>query len=343
MVKVVILAGGLGRRLSEETAFRPKPMVEIGGKPILWHIMKIYSAHGIERVRGLSWLQGLHDQGVLCELLPAHVRRHASIWPNNAWRSISATAEPWRVTLVDTGDETMTGGRIKRVMPYRAATRPSASTYGDGVADVDMAALLAFHRPQAAGDVTAVRPAGRFGAIASTGDMVTSFKEKPHGDGGWINGGFFLLSPAVLDLIAGDATIWEHEPLERLVASGQSARVRASRILAADGHAARQAHSWKSLGGGRGPVEGLVTDPAFLARPTRSFSRGILASREPGPRSVSRSWVRACTGYALPPTMLDGFFNGVGRRAAAVDAWRRRRARSLGSCRAAMAESRPKS
>jgi glucose-1-phosphate cytidylyltransferase len=219
-VKAVILAGGLGSRLSEETTLRPKPMVEIGGKPILWHIMKIYAAHGIDEFvvclgyKGYvikEWFANyaLHTSDVTFDLGTGEMDVHHS------------TTEPWRVTLVDTGEETMTGGRLKRVLPY-VGDETFCLTYGDGVSDVDVTALIAHHRDSGAlATVTAVQPSGRFGALEVADGRVSGFLEKPRGDGAWINGGFFVLEPGVGDYIAGDQTVWEREPLERLARDGQ--------------------------------------------------------------------------------------------------------------------------
>jgi glucose-1-phosphate cytidylyltransferase len=216
-VKAVILAGGLGSRLSEETTVKPKPMIEIGGKPILWHIMKIYAAHGIEEFvvclgyKGYvikEWFANyaLHTSDVTFDMRSGEMEVHRS------------TTEPWRVTLVETGDTTMTGGRLKRVIPYLGA-ETFCLTYGDGVADVDVAALVAHHREQGRlATVTAVQPPGRFGALELDGERVASFAEKPRGDGAWINGGFFVCEPAVGGAIAGDDTKWEDEPLRDLAA-----------------------------------------------------------------------------------------------------------------------------
>jgi len=220
-MKAVILAGGIGSRLSEETALRPKPMVEVGGKPILWHIMKTYAAYGIQDFVVCLGYKGyaikeyfanyvLHMSDVTIDLEHNSVEWHDS------------RAENWRVTLVDTGEETMTGGRIKRIRPY-VDGESFLLTYGDGVADIDIAALIASHkRAGTLATLTAVRPQGRFGAL-DLGDenMVTSFSEKPPGDGGYINGGFFVLEPGIFDYIEGDATVWERSPLEHLAADHQ--------------------------------------------------------------------------------------------------------------------------
>ncbi|MCE1236225.1 MAG: glucose-1-phosphate cytidylyltransferase [Hyphomicrobiales bacterium] len=220
-MKAVLMAGGLGTRFAEETVLKPKPMIEIGGRPILWHIMKIYAAHGVTDFivclgyKGYSikeYFQNyyLWSSDVTFDLRANTVEIHAS------------KAEPWRVTLVDTGEQTMIGGRLKRVLPHVGDDEAFCMTYGDGVGDVDIRAVIDLHRRSGRlATVTAVQPPGRFGALETEGDAVTGFREKPVGDGGWINGGFFVLSPKVGDWIEGDQTIWEREPLERLAAAGQ--------------------------------------------------------------------------------------------------------------------------
>jgi glucose-1-phosphate cytidylyltransferase len=225
-VKAVILAGGLGTRIAEETSVRPKPMVEVGGKPILWHILKILSHHGIN-----DFVVCLGYKGYLIKEYFYNYYLHVSDVTidvaKNAMEMHQSAAEPWRVTLVDTGDATQTGGRIKRVLHYVDDEEAFLMTYGDGVADVDVHALQAFHREQGTlATVTAVQPPGRFGALDVHENRIRGFTEKPVGDGGWINGGFFVLSPQVGDLIAGDEVIWEREPLERLAAEGQLASFR---------------------------------------------------------------------------------------------------------------------
>jgi glucose-1-phosphate cytidylyltransferase len=221
-VKAVILAGGFGSRLSEETAARPKPMVEIGGKPMLWHIMKIYAAHGINEFVVCLGYRGylikeyfanyyLHTSDVSFDLAKGEVEVHRS------------NTEPWRVTLVDTGEQTMTGGRLKRVLPY-VGDEDFCFTYGDGVADLDITTLIAFHREQGtSATVTAVQPPGRFGALDVDGGRVRQFQEKPRGDGGWTNGGFFVLSPDVGHYLQGEQTVWEQEPMRALARDGQLA------------------------------------------------------------------------------------------------------------------------
>ncbi|TAK87936.1 MAG: glucose-1-phosphate cytidylyltransferase [Betaproteobacteria bacterium] len=220
-MKAVILAGGLGTRISEETGVRPKPMVEVGGRPVLWHVMKVYSAQGIH-----DFIVCLGYKGYVIKEYFANYFLHMSDvtfdMTDNRMHVHQANAEPWKVTLVETGDATMTGGRIKRVGRYVRDEPIFCLTYGDGVGDVDVAGSIAFHRSHGKlATMTAVQPPGRFGALELKGDAVASFKEKPQGDGGWINGGFFVLSPKVLDYIDGDDIIWEREPLERLAKEGQ--------------------------------------------------------------------------------------------------------------------------
>ena len=224
-MKAVILAGGMGTRLSEETLVRPKPMVEIGGKPMLWHIMRIYAAHGITEFVVCLGYKGymikeyfanyyLHTCDVTFDLARNSVDVHES------------AAEPWRVTLIDTGAQTQTGGRLKRALPY-VEGETFAFTYGDGLADVDVSALVAFHHDAGVlATVTAVQPPARFGALDVREERVREFQEKPQGDNAWINGGFFVLSSAVGDYIDGDGTVWEADPLERLAAERQLAAFR---------------------------------------------------------------------------------------------------------------------
>ena len=219
-MKVVILAGGLGTRISEESHLRPKPMIEIGGKPILWHIMKIYSAHGLN-----DFVICLGYKGYMIKEYFANYYLHMADvtfdLKSNGMEVHENFAEPWRVTLVDTGEDTMTGGRLKRVARYLDG-KDFCFTYGDGVSDVDIGALIAFHRGQGTlATVTAVQPPGRFGAINLDESKITSFHEKPHGDGGWISGGFFVLSPKVIEHIEGDGTVWERGPMQRLATQGQ--------------------------------------------------------------------------------------------------------------------------
>jgi glucose-1-phosphate cytidylyltransferase len=214
-MKAVILAGGLGTRLSEETDLKPKPMVEIGGMPILWHIMKYYSNYGIN-----DFVICLGYKGYVIKEFFANYFLHMSDvtfdMQNNAMEVHQASAEPWRVTLVNTGDNTMTGGRLKRVADY-VGEKDFCFTYGDGIADIDIRALIKFHKSQGTlATVTSVQPPGRFGSLKIDKKIVKGFIEKPQGDGGMINGGFFVLSPKVIDYITGDDTTWEQEPLQNL-------------------------------------------------------------------------------------------------------------------------------
>ncbi len=219
-MKAIILAGGLGTRLSEETILRPKPMVEIGGRPILWHIMKIYSAHGINDFIICCGYKGYMIKEYFANYF-LHMSDVTFDMRHNGMEVHERHAEPWRVTLVDTGEHTMTGGRLKRVRDY-LGNEDFCFTYGDGVGDIDISQLIAFHRQQGTlGTLTATQPPGRFGALNLRGARITSFQEKPQGDGGWINGGFFVLSPKVIDNIEGDDTLWEREPLERLAQAEQ--------------------------------------------------------------------------------------------------------------------------
>ena len=222
-MKAVILAGGRGSRLSEETTVRPKPMVEIGGKPILWHIMKIYAAHGVE-----EFVICLGYKGYVIKEFFANYHLHTSedlsfdLGRGDVEVHRSST-EPWKVTLLDTGEGTMTGGRLKRALAY-VGEEDFCFTYGDGLADIDIAALIDHHREQGAlATITAVQPPGRFGAVELNGTRVRSFQEKPRGDGAWLNGGFFVLSPGVGRYLDGDATTWEDEPLRALAVEGQLA------------------------------------------------------------------------------------------------------------------------
>ena len=224
-MKAVILAGGMGTRISEETSLRPKPMVEIGGKPILWHILKIYSAHGIN-----DFIICLGYKGYVIKEYFANYFLHMSDVTfdiaNNKMEVHQNSAEPWRVTLVDTGEDTMTGGRLKRVRDY-LDDGDFCFTYGDGVGNVDIGALIAFHEERKTlATLTATQPPGRFGALNLDEHRIVGFQEKPQGDGGWINGGFFVLSPKVIDYIDGDCTVWEREPMERLARDGQMSAYR---------------------------------------------------------------------------------------------------------------------
>lgn len=220
-MKAVILAGGLGTRISEETSIKPKPMVEIGGKPILWHIMKIYAQHGINDFVICCGYKGYVIKEYFANYF-LHMSDVTFDMVNNQMEVHERYAEPWRVTLVDTGNDTMTGGRLKRVEPYIKDEELFCFTYGDGVSDVNISELINFHRDQKVkATLTATLPPGRFGALDIEGTKVHSFKEKPKGDGAMINGGFFVLSPSVLDYIKDDMTTWEREPLEMLAEHNQ--------------------------------------------------------------------------------------------------------------------------
>lgn len=220
-MKAVILAGGLGSRLSEETSTRPKPMVEVGGRPILWHIMKIYSHYGVN-----DFVICLGYKGYVIKEYFANYFLHMSDvtfdMANNKMEVHQNNAEPWRVTLVDTGADSQTGGRLRRVREYLEPDEDFCFTYGDGVADIDIGKLIAFHKAHGKdATVTATQPPGRFGALNISDNYVKSFREKPHGDGSYINGGFFVLKPKVVDLIDRDETIWERGPMEALARDGQ--------------------------------------------------------------------------------------------------------------------------
>jgi len=218
-MKAVILAGGFGTRISEETHLKPKPMIEIGGMPILWHIMKIYSHYGIN-----DFIICLGDKGYLIKEYFANYYLHQSDVTfdlhDNSVQIHQNTAEPWKVTLIDTGELTQTGGRLKRISPY-LDDDDFCFTYGDGLADVNINHLITFHQQKdALATVTAVQPPGRFGSLNLTGDKINAFEEKPQGDGSWISGGYFVLSPKVLDYIDGDQTAWEAAPLQQLAEEG---------------------------------------------------------------------------------------------------------------------------
>lgn len=220
-LKAVILAGGLGTRISEETHLKPKPMIEIGGKPILWHLMKIYSSHGIN-----DFIVCCGYKGYIIKEYFANYFLHMSDvtfdMSSNKMKVHQQNAEPWTVTLVDTGEETLTGGRLKRVASYLKNEKAFCLTYGDGVANVDITKLIKFHESHGKlATVTAVQPPGRYGALNRDNDLVTGFVEKPKGDGGWINGGFFVLSPKSIDYIDSDDTAWEQKPLKDIALKGE--------------------------------------------------------------------------------------------------------------------------
>ena len=223
-MKAVLLAGGLGTRLAEETSIRPKPMVEVGGYPILWHIMKIYSAYGINEFIICLGYKGYYIK----EYFLNYAMHNTSIVVDVQGKSHSYVNDsdlpPWKIHLIDTGADTMTGGRIKRVREYLSRDEPFCMTYGDGVADINIAKLIAFHKSHGLeATLTSVLPAGRFGATVIDGIKVTNFLEKPAGDGAQINGGFFVLNPSVIERIDSDSTIWEREPMESLARDGQLA------------------------------------------------------------------------------------------------------------------------
>jgi glucose-1-phosphate cytidylyltransferase len=221
-VKAVILAGGRGTRLAEETGVRPKPMVKIGGKPVLWHIMKIYAAHGIQDFVICCGYKGY----MIKEYFANYYLHNADVTfdlKNNAMEVHQNTAESWRVTLVETGDQTATGGRLRRIRDY-LDDEDFCFTYGDGVSDVNVGELVRFHRESGTlATITAIQPPSKFGVLEFSGERIVGFQEKPVGEGGWINGGFFVLSPRVIDYIEGDTTPWEHGPLRRLVEEEQLA------------------------------------------------------------------------------------------------------------------------
>lgn len=220
-MKAVILAGGLGTRISEETSIRPKPMVEIGGKPILWHILKMYSSHGINDFVVCCGYKGYVIKEYFANYF-LHMSDVTFDMEHNKMEVHQRYAEPWRVTLIDTGESSMTGGRLKRVADYVKDEESFCFTYGDGVSDINITELIRFHKQHGKkATITATLPPGRFGALEISNHQVNSFREKPRGDGALINGGFFVLSPEVINYIAGDNTIWEKEPLERLAAEGE--------------------------------------------------------------------------------------------------------------------------
>jgi glucose-1-phosphate cytidylyltransferase len=220
-MKAVILAGGLGTRISEETHLKPKPMIEIGGKPILWHIMKLYSAHGINDFIICCGYKGYVIKEYFANYF-LHMSDVTFDMSNNSMQVHQKNAEPWRVTLVDTGEQTLTGGRLKRVADYLKDEEAFCFTYGDGLSDVNITKLINFHQKhQKLATVTGVQPPGRYGALELNDHQVKGFREKPKGDGGWINGGFFVLSPRCINYIEGDHSSWETDPLMRLANEGQ--------------------------------------------------------------------------------------------------------------------------
>jgi len=220
-MKAVLLAGGLGSRISEETHLRPKPMIEIGGKPILWHIMKIYAAHGVNEFVICCGYKGYIIKEYFANYF-LHMSDVTFDMHENRMDIHNRKAEPWRITLLDTGEQTMTGGRLLYVHDYVRDDPAFCLTYGDGVADIDISALIEFHHGHGKqATVTAVQPPGRYGAIEMAGDTVERFLEKPRGDGSWINGGFFFLAPEVIERVAGEETVWESEPLTGLARDGE--------------------------------------------------------------------------------------------------------------------------
>lgn len=220
-MKAVILAGGLGTRFAEETSLRPKPMIEIGGRPILWHIMKIYASHGVTDFVVCCGYKGYVIKEYFANYF-LHMSDVTFDMRENEMIVHERRAEPWKVTLIDTGDDSMTGGRLKRVADYVKDEEFFFFTYGDGVGDIDVTNSIEFHRAHGKlATMTATYPPGRFGALEIEGSQVTHFLEKPKGDGGMINGGYFVLSPKVIDYIADDTTIWEQEPLRNLAADGE--------------------------------------------------------------------------------------------------------------------------
>ena len=220
-MKAVILAGGFGTRISEESHLKPKPMIEIGGRPILWHILKLYSSHGINDFVICCGYKGYVIKEYFANYF-LHMSDVTFDMSENTMEVHQKKAEPWRVTLVDTGDHTSTGGRLKRVAPYLENEDAFCFTYGDGLSDIDITTTIRLHREHGkAATITAVQPPGRYGALRLDGHQVTGFTEKPRGDGGLINGGFFVLSPKVLDLIRDDSTSWEGDPLIKLAQTGE--------------------------------------------------------------------------------------------------------------------------
>jgi glucose-1-phosphate cytidylyltransferase len=219
-MKAVILAGGLGTRISEETHLKPKPMIEIGGMPILWHVLKVYAAHGITDFIICAGYKGYVIKEYFANYF-LHMSDVTFDMKENRMEVHQRRSEPWRVTIVDTGDDTMTGGRLKRVRDY-VGQETFCFTYGDGLGNVNITGLIAFHKEQGRlATLTGVQPPGRFGALQVAGNRVNSFQEKPEGDGSWINGGFFVLEPSVVDLVENDATVWERKPLETLAKNQQ--------------------------------------------------------------------------------------------------------------------------
>jgi len=220
-MKAVILAGGFGTRISEESQIRPKPMIEIGGKPILWHILKMYSSHGVDEFVICLGYKGYQIKEYFANYF-LHMSDVTFDMQNNQMEVHHKKAEPWKVTLVDTGEQSMTGGRLARVRSYIGADEPFCFTYGDGVSDLNIREEIEFHKSHGKqATVLAVQPSGRYGALIREGKSVSGFFEKPAGDGAWVNGGFFILNPSVFDLIESDQTVWEKEPLSKLADAGE--------------------------------------------------------------------------------------------------------------------------
>jgi len=294
-MKAVILAGGLGTRISEETHLKPKPMIEIGGKPILWHIMKLYSAYGVNEFVICCGYKGYLIKEYFANYF-LHMSDVTFDMATNEMEVHQHKAEPWRVTLVDTGEDTMTGGRLKRVADYVKADPAFCFTYGDGVSDVDIGALIAFHQAHDKwATVTAVRPPGRYGALDRSGDLVTGFTEKPRGDGGLINGGFFVLSPKCLALIDGDDSSWEGQPLEELARMGQMM-------------AFEHQGFWQPMD--TFATRTISTNSGIPARPLGSAGR---EPSQPGPRVLARQARPAHRAYRLQRRLARTLAQPAGR------------------------------
>ena len=339
-MKAVILAGGFGTRISEETHLRPKPMIEIGGKPILWHIMKLYSAHGVNDFVICCGYRGY----VIKEYFANYFLHMSDVTFDVALNKVEyhkPKAEPWRVTLVDTGDETMTGGRLKRVGEYVANEDVFCLTYGDGIADVDISREIGFHRAHGRlATVTAVKPPGRYGALQMDHGKVSGFVEKPPGDGGLISGGFFVLSPKCLDLIEGDDTPWEGAPLAELAKAGQLMAFEHAGFLAAHGYTSRSQPARRVVGLGPSAMEGLVN-------PTTTFwsGRSVFLTGHTGFKGGWLAiWLHqlgaAVHGFALDPPTNPSLFDEA-RVGSLLASDTRADLRDLPHLMAAMSEARP--
>ncbi len=297
-MKAGILAGGLGTRISEETAARPKPMVEIGGKPILWHIMKSYSAHGVQEFVVWCGYKGYMIKEYFANYF-LHMSDVTFDMRDNAMEVLQKHVDRWRVTLVDTGEHTMTGDRLKRVRGY-LGDADFCMTYGDGVSDIDITALLRFHaRSGKLATITAVQPPRRFGTLDVQDDQVRSFVEKPHGDGAWINGGFFVLSPRVIDYIEHDSTLWERGPVERLAVEGQL------NAFVHRGSGSRWTRcATRRCGQHHGIVSRLqvvrLQDPGELSQGMGALPRRLQRQHRPGPRSAAADGVPRCACHRQP-------------------------------------------